>query len=103
MTSATAAPDLDSTSRDTPSLDTTAPPAIAAPDETAPAAILRGGAQGLEILVDARATIDAIAAAVTDRLELAPTFFRNTDVRIRVEHGPLPPGCLARLDALASA
>src|SRR5688572_13454683 len=81
MTSA-AAPDLDSTSCDTSPLDTAAPPAIAVPDETSPAAVLRGGAQGLEILVDARAAIDAIVAAITDRLALAP-------------------GCLARLDELA--
>jgi hypothetical protein len=62
---AAAAQDLDTTGADTSPLDTTAPPAIPAPEEAAPPAVLRGGAQGLEIQVDARASIDAIAAAIT--------------------------------------
>jgi len=67
-----------------------------------PAAILRGNARGLEIVVDARATPDAIAAAVCTRLGEAPAFFRGSDVRVRVEDGPLPGGCLARLDDIAA-
>ena len=35
------------------------------------------------------------------RLDEAPGFFRGSDVRIRVEDGPLAPGCLARLDEIA--
>lgn len=66
-----------------------------------PAAILRGTARGLEINVDGRATTTAITAAVMKRLDEAPTFFRGSDVRIRVEDGPLAPGCLARLDEIA--
>ena len=70
-------------------------------EETRPAAILRGGARGLDLVVRSRATVEAIAAALTTRLEEAPTFFRGSDVRIRVEDGPLAAGCLARLDAIA--
>ena len=71
------------------------------PEDSGPAAILRGTARGLEIVVDAAAATPAIIAAVTKRLEEAPGFFRGSDVRIRVEAGPLAPGCLARLDDLA--
>jgi septum formation inhibitor MinC len=66
-----------------------------------PAAILRGSARGLEIFVDGRAATDAIAAAVNARLGEAPAFFRGSDVRVRVEDGPLPAGCLAMLDGIA--
>jgi septum formation inhibitor MinC len=68
---------------------------------TPPAAILRGTARGLEINVDGQATTTAIVAAVMKRLDEAPGFFRGSDVRIRVEDGPLAPGCLARLDEIA--
>lgn len=71
------------------------------PEDTGPAALLRGTARGLEIVVDATAPTTAIIAAVTNRLEEAPGFFRGSDVRVRVETGPLAPGCLARLDDLA--
>src|SRR5689334_19272818 len=71
------------------------------PVETRPAALLRGTARGLEIVVDAGASTADIAAAVTKRLDEAPGFFRGSDVRIRVEDGPLPSGALARLDELA--
>ncbi|HUS29923.1 MAG TPA: septum site-determining protein MinC [Kofleriaceae bacterium] len=71
------------------------------PEEAGPAAVLRGTARGLEIVVDATAATSAITAAVTKRLEEAPGFFRGSDVRVRVEEGPLAPGCLARLDDLA--
>lgn len=67
-----------------------------------PAAILRGTARGLEVVVDATATVEAITSAMMSRLDEAPGFFRGSDVRIRVEDGPLPAGCLARLDEIAS-
>jgi septum formation inhibitor MinC len=66
-----------------------------------PAAILRGTARGLEIIVDGQSTTTAIVAAVMKRLDEAPGFFRGSDVRIRVDGGPLAPGCLARLDEIA--
>jgi septum site-determining protein MinC len=70
-------------------------------DDAHKAAILRGTARGLEILVDGQSTTTSIVAAVMKRLDEAPTFFRGSDVRIRVEEGPLAPGCLARLDEIA--
>lgn len=66
-----------------------------------PSAILRGTARGLEMVIDARAQTDAIIAALEIRLGEAPAFFRNSNVRITVEHGPLPTGALSRLDELA--
>lgn len=66
-----------------------------------PAAILRGTARGLEIVVDGGATVEAITTAVMKRLDEAPGFFRGSDVRIRFDNGPLPAGCLARLDEIA--
>jgi septum formation inhibitor MinC len=69
--------------------------------ETRPAAILKGGPRGLEILVDRGAAVDAIAAALTRRLEEAPGFFRGNDVRVRID-GALPFGCLARLEEIAA-
>ena len=65
-----------------------------------PAAILKGGPRGLEILVDGGAAVDAIADALTRRLEEAPGFFRGSDVRVRIDSG-LPAGCLARLEEIA--
>ena len=67
-----------------------------------PAAILRGTARGLEVVVDGRAPVEAIAEAVLARLDEAPGFFRGSDVRVRVEDGPLASGCLARLDDIAT-
>jgi septum formation inhibitor MinC len=67
-----------------------------------PAAILRGSARGLEVVVDGKAALAAIADAVTARLAEAPAFFKGSDVRIRVEDGPLPTGSLARLDEIAT-
>jgi septum site-determining protein MinC len=72
-----------------------------AAESTGPAAILRGTARGLEMIVDGRATPEAIAEALDKRLGEAPTFFRGNNVRVTVEDGPLPTGCLARLDDLA--
>lgn len=73
----------------------------APPVETRPAAVLRGTARGLEIVVDGRASTADIVGAVTKRLDEAPGFFRGSNVRIRVEDGPLPAGSLARLDDIA--
>ena len=69
--------------------------------EARPAAILKGGPRGLEILVDGGAAVDAIAAALTRRLEEAPGFFRGSDVRVRID-GAMPAGCLARLEEIAA-
>jgi septum formation inhibitor MinC len=66
-----------------------------------PIALLRGSARGLEIVVDGRASGDAIAVAVSAKLGEAPAFFRGSDVRIRVDEGPLALGCLAKLDTIA--
>lgn len=78
--------------------------AAAAP-ETEPAApaaaILRGTARGLEIVIDDSATSRAaIVAAVAARLAEAPTFFKGSDVRVRT-NVKLPAGTLAALDELA--
>jgi septum formation inhibitor MinC len=67
-----------------------------------PAAILRGSARGLEIVVDALAGLDAISGAISARLAEAPGFFKGSDVRVRVQDGPLPTGSLARLEELAT-
>lgn len=67
----------------------------------APAAVLRGTARGLEVVIDGGRSIEAITSAVMKRLDEAPAFFRGSDVRIRVDQGPLPAGCLARLDEIA--
>src|SRR5205809_613758 len=66
-----------------------------------PAAILRGTARGLEAVVDATAPLDAITGAIEQRIDEAPAFFRGSDIRIRVEEGPLALGSLARLEELA--
>jgi septum site-determining protein MinC len=73
----------------------------AADEIVRPAAILRGTARGLEVVVWGGSTVDAIAGAIQKRLDEAPSFFRGSDVRIRVDEGPLPSGCLTRLDELA--
>lgn len=67
-----------------------------------PAAILRGSQRGLEIVVDATAPTEAIALRLIERLTEAPSFFRGSDVRVRVEDGPLAAGCLAKLDEIAT-
>jgi septum site-determining protein MinC len=84
--------------RPSPPADPSAPPVI----ETRPAALLRGSARGLEINVHGRASADAIAAAVAARIAEAPGFFRGSNVNVRVDDGPLAPGCLARLDEIAT-
>src|SRR5688572_26019353 len=66
-----------------------------------PAAVLRGTARGLEAVVDANAPLDAITGAIEKRIDEAPAFFRGSDIRIRVEDGPLAIGSLARLEELA--
>lgn len=70
-------------------------------EDLRPPAVLRGTAKGLEIHVVGSAGADAIVGAVSRRLDEAPGFFRGSDVRIKVEDGPLPAGCLGRLDELA--
>jgi septum site-determining protein MinC len=70
-------------------------------DDEMPAAILRGTARGLEVVIDGTASVAAITSDVMRRLDEAPAFFRGSDVRIRVEECPLPAGCLARLDEIA--
>ncbi|MDQ3298771.1 MAG: hypothetical protein M3619_19495 [Myxococcota bacterium] len=69
--------------------------------EVRAAAVLKGTARGLEAVVLGGASIDAIVSAIVTRIEEAPAFFRGSDIRIRVEDGPLAPGCLARLDDIA--
>ena len=68
-----------------------------------PAAVLKGGARGLDLLIDGQASFDAVEAAITAKLAEAPAFFRGSDVRIRVDAGPLAPGSLTRLDAITTA
>jgi septum formation inhibitor MinC len=67
-----------------------------------PPALLRGTSRGLEMHINGKASLDAILDALTRRLEEAPGFFRGSNVRVAVENGPLPRGCLARLDELAA-
>jgi len=74
---------------------------VVAVDATKPAAVLRGTARGLEVVIDATADSDAISAAMVMWLDKAPGFFRGSDLRIRVEDGPLATACLGRLDAIA--
>lgn len=71
-------------------------------DPEGPAALLRGTSRGLEMVVNGRATVGAIVAALVLRLEEAPNFFRNSDIRVGVDDGPLPAGCLGELDQLAT-
>ena len=71
-------------------------------EPAAPAALLRGTSRGLEMVINGRATADAMVDALTARLDEAPGFFRGSDVRVAVEDGPLAAGCLARLDDLAA-
>ncbi|MEZ4362901.1 MAG: septum site-determining protein MinC [Kofleriaceae bacterium] len=79
-------------------------PASAAEDAAPPrpAAVLKGGPRGLEFLIDGTAPIAAVAAALCTRLAEAPAFFRGSSVCVRVEDGPLAPGCLARIDEIAT-
>jgi septum formation inhibitor MinC len=75
--------------------------AIQSSDVEPPAAILRGTARGLEAVVDGSAPLDAITGAIEKRIDEAPAFFKGSDIRIRVEDGPLAMGSLARLEELA--
>jgi septum formation inhibitor MinC len=69
-----------------------------------PAAILRGTARGLEIVVTAGAQLADLTAAIEARLAEAPGFFRGSDVRVRLEGGgKLPAGGLAALETIAAA
>ena len=80
--------------------DTGAPPVT-----PVPAAILRGTARGLEIVVAPGATLAALVGAIDTRLAEAPTFFRGCDVRVRIEDpsGKLPVGALAALETISEA
>ena len=78
------------------------PPPPVVVEDARPAAILRGTSRGLEVIVNGTAAIDAIVATWVKRLDEAPGFFRGSDVRVRVEDGPLAAGCLARLDEIAT-
>ena len=71
-----------------------------APRTDKQAAILRGSARGLEIVVDAPSGLDAIIGSISARLAEAPDFFKGSDVRIRVDDGPLPAGSLGPLEEL---
>ena len=66
-----------------------------------PSAQLRGTSRGLEMVVNGRAPVTEIIDTLTARLDEAPGFWKGSNVRIAVEHGPLPAGCLSRLDELA--
>lgn len=66
-----------------------------------PTALLRGTSRGLEMVVDGRAPVESVIDTLSARLDEAPGFWKGSNVRIAVEHGPLPAGCLARLDELA--
>jgi septum site-determining protein MinC len=75
--------------------------AIEPTDSELPAAILRGTARGLEAVIDASAPLDSITNAIEKRIDEAPAFFKGSDIRIRVECGPLALGSLTRLEELA--
>lgn len=66
-----------------------------------PSALIRGTSRGLEMVVDGRAPVDKVIETLVARLDEAPGFWKGSNVRIAVEHGPLPAGCLAKLDELA--
>ncbi len=66
-----------------------------------PAAILRGSARGLEIVIEAPAGLEAIIDTIDARLSEAPTFFKGSNVRVQVNDGPLPAGSLGLLEDLA--
>lgn len=78
----------------------TAPPPVVT--DSRPAAVLRGTSRGLEVFVNGAAAMDAVVHALVKRLEEAPGFFRGSDVRVRIEDGPLAAGGLARLDDTAT-
>lgn len=70
-----------------------------APD--GPAVLLRGTRSGLEIVIDANASLGDIAVELAARLEQSPGFFRGNDAAVRV-NGRLPVGALARLEEVAA-
>jgi septum site-determining protein MinC len=69
--------------------------------EESPAVVLRGTRAGLEIVIDASASMDEIAAELTARLEQSPGFFAGNDACVRVL-GRLPIGALARLEQVTT-
>src|SRR5262245_58137786 len=60
-----------------------------------PCVLLRGTRAGLEIVIDAAASLADIAAELASRLEQSPGFFAGNDACVRVI-GRLPVGALAR-------
>jgi len=76
--------------------------ALAEPDMSAPAALMRGTARGLEWNVDGKAGAEAVVAALEAKLGEARAFFRGSDVRVVVDSGPLASSCLMQLAELAT-
>src|SRR3569623_3523445 len=76
--------------------------APAEPDMSAPAALMRGTARGLEWNVDGKAGADAVVSALEAKLNEAPAFFRGSDVRVVVDSGPLASSCLMQHAELAT-
>jgi septum site-determining protein MinC len=71
-------------------------------DSSGTAAVsLRGTRRGLEIVVEAGASVDAIAAALEARLDQSPRFFAGADVAVRCA-APLPQGSLGRIEDIAA-
>jgi septum site-determining protein MinC len=70
-----------------------------APD--GPAVLLRGSRSGLEIVIDASASVGEIASELAARLEQSPGFFAGNDARVRVL-GRLPAGALGRLEEVTA-
>src|SRR6266545_1538478 len=67
----------------------------------APPVVLRGTRAGLEIVIDATASVDRIATELSSRLEQSPGFFAGNDAIVRVS-GRLPVGALARLEEVTA-
>ncbi|HEY4180485.1 MAG TPA: septum site-determining protein MinC [Kofleriaceae bacterium] len=68
-----------------------------------PAAVLRGTQKGLEVVVDATAAIEAIGADIVRWLDKAPGFFKGSDVRLRIDNGPLASGALSTIEGIAQS
>ncbi|CAN5743820.1 hypothetical protein BH11MYX2_BH11MYX2_16900 [soil metagenome] len=68
-----------------------------------PAALLRGTQKGLEVVVDATAAIEAIGADIVRWLDKAPGFFKGSEVRLRIDNGPLQPGALSTIEGIAQS
>ncbi|HEY4182570.1 MAG TPA: septum site-determining protein MinC [Kofleriaceae bacterium] len=73
------------------------------PQLTKPAALLRGTQKGLEVVVDATAPVEAIGSDIVKWLDKAPGFFKGSDVRLRIDNGPLKPGALSTIEGIAQS